>query len=569
MATEGGARRGRAWPVLGAVVVIALLLRLPVVVQPGLWCDEIFSLAMATGHSLEHPATSADPARGDYVEPVGSAPARVFRRYVESEAPPANAARVIQAVRRSDTSPPFYYLALAWWVRFAGTSDASLRLFSLACALAALPLLWSIGRDVGGVRVATIACTCFALAPPALYYSTEGRMYALTWLLGLLLAQLALALARRGPRPGIVAAWIAVASCGLLTHYFVGFVFAAVVAWLLVHGGERVGRPTVLAMVAAVGAVVAPWYAGVPASLAAWRVTGTWLDTPLTAGQLVYGVLRLGGSLVNGYGIWRGIPLTMPVQLGLLAVLAAAVVQRGVRPLVTRERQLVLLWLLACVVGPVLLDVVRHTAMSRIERYALPGLPAAMLVLALAIDHVFRPVGIAVLVGTVIAWLPGIREVAKSSPRYWEPFPAVAAELAGWTEPDDLVIVHSIPSGVIGVARYVDPATPVASWVVQLGGRTVPADAAALVAGRCRIAVVRTHDLASGPSALEEWLRGNATLVRERALYEEPGVLTRMTLVEFTREEPDGRCGRRATARRTPDASDPGTPSRPGPRSGG
>jgi hypothetical protein len=545
----------------------AAVLRIAIALQPGLWCDEVFSLAMATGHSLEHPAANADPARGDYVEPKDAVPAAEFRRYVAHDASPAGPARVIDAVRRSDTSPPFYYLALDWWLRAAGSSDAALRLFSTACALAALPLLWSLAREMGGTRVAVLAALLFTLAPPALYYSVEGRMYALTWLLGLGLARCSLTLARRGPRPDLLAAWVAIAAAGLLTHYFVGFVWLACVAWLWLYGPPRLRRTTLAAMACGVGVLLLPWYAGLPAALAAWRVTGTWLDTPLGAGQLAYGVARLAGSLVNGYGVWRGIKLTMPLQFALLGVLAIAVWRRGAAPLATPERRLALFWLAACVLGPVALDLVRHTAMSRIERYALPGLPAAMLVFALAIDHVFRPVGMAVLAGTLVAWLPGIRNVGNASPREWEPFPVIAQRLDGWTAPEDLVIVHSIPSGVIGVARYVDPRTPMASWVVQLGARTVPADAEALVTGRCRVAVVRTHDLASGQSELDTWLRAHAVLDREEVLYDEAGVRT--TITWFTRDEPDGRCARRPSAPRTPTANGSETPPPRAPRSAG
>src|SRR5688572_11583909 len=62
-------RRGRA--LFAALLLLAAVLRVWVAVQPGLWVDEIFSLAIATGHSLEHPAAVADVAEGDYVEPVG------------------------------------------------------------------------------------------------------------------------------------------------------------------------------------------------------------------------------------------------------------------------------------------------------------------------------------------------------------------------------------------------------------------------------------------------------------------------------------------------------------------
>ena len=47
---------------------VAVVLRLVLAGERGLWADELFSLAMATGHSLEHPAAEADPARGDFVE---------------------------------------------------------------------------------------------------------------------------------------------------------------------------------------------------------------------------------------------------------------------------------------------------------------------------------------------------------------------------------------------------------------------------------------------------------------------------------------------------------------------
>jgi hypothetical protein len=50
------------------VFAFCVLLRIALVDRHGLWADEFFSLAMATGHSLEHPADRADPAFGDYMD---------------------------------------------------------------------------------------------------------------------------------------------------------------------------------------------------------------------------------------------------------------------------------------------------------------------------------------------------------------------------------------------------------------------------------------------------------------------------------------------------------------------
>ncbi len=92
--TSSGYQR---WMLLG-VFVIAVALWICVAGRSGLWVDEIFSLAMATGHSLEHPAAAADPTQGDFVEPDHAVPAEEFRRYLEHDNPAASPARVIRAV---------------------------------------------------------------------------------------------------------------------------------------------------------------------------------------------------------------------------------------------------------------------------------------------------------------------------------------------------------------------------------------------------------------------------------------------------------------------------------------
>src|SRR5215216_3967520 len=132
------------WPVLLMLVLLlaGIGLRVAAAVRPGLWGDEVFSLAMASGHSLEHPASSAQPSLGDFVEPRQAQPPQVFRRYAEHDEPPAGAGRVLRAVLLSDTSPPLYYLLLNGWTRLFGTSDAALRLFSVWCGVLMLPLLW-------------------------------------------------------------------------------------------------------------------------------------------------------------------------------------------------------------------------------------------------------------------------------------------------------------------------------------------------------------------------------------------------------------------------------------------
>ena len=146
------------------------------------------------------------------------------------------------------------------------------------------------------------------------------------------------------------------------------------------------------------------------------------------------------------------------------------------------------------------------------------GLPAGLLLVAEAISRLQRKARIIFLVLIMAAWLPGIRDMFTGPARAWEPFPEVGVRISAWAEPDDVVIVHSIPSGVLGVARYVETGVPIASWVVQLQQRRVPEDLKALTAGRARVALVKIHDMGE-PSPAEAWLRENARLDNEEIMH--------------------------------------------------
>jgi hypothetical protein len=266
-----GGRGGRIAALL-AVIVLAAGLRVALLDRQGLWADEVFSLAIATGHSLEHPAAEADPARGDYVEAVTPLPASAYRRYQEHEDPPAGFHRVTRAVRLSDTNPPLYYLLLSGWTRWAGTSDAALRLFSVLWALAAMPVLWWIARRVGGEAAALPAVVLFAVSPLGLYYSVEARMYSLLMFLVVSMIALTLALASREVKPGLVGAFSVVSAAALLSHYFAAFVWIAGVGWLAMT--RRIRWAWIAGAVAITCLLVLPWYVVVPESLGRWRVTG-------------------------------------------------------------------------------------------------------------------------------------------------------------------------------------------------------------------------------------------------------------------------------------------------------
>jgi hypothetical protein len=172
------------------------------------------------------------------------------------------------------------------------------------------------------------------------------------------------------------------------------------------------------------------------------------------------------------------------------------------------------LWVLAAVLGPLAFDLLRNTNASLMTRYALAGLPAGLLLAATAISWLpWKGYAVFVLL-ILLLWVPGTRDMFAKPSRPWDPFLEVGLRLTAWAKPDDLIIVHSIPSGVLGVARYTGTSTPIVSWVVQLGSRRVPGDIEMLLVGHRRVALVKIHDLQE-PSPAEKWLRGHKKLENE------------------------------------------------------
>ena len=110
---------------LGGLILVMLVMQVGLAIRHSLWADEVFSIAMATGHSVEHPAGQADPARGDFVESDVAIPAEELRRYAAFGEPAAGLGRVLRAVRLSDTSPPLYYVLLHFWSKLWGTDRKS------------------------------------------------------------------------------------------------------------------------------------------------------------------------------------------------------------------------------------------------------------------------------------------------------------------------------------------------------------------------------------------------------------------------------------------------------------
>lgn len=175
---------------------------------------------------------------------------------------PAGIALANAAVAESHAAyPPFYYLLLKAWLLLAGDSVAAARLLSALLGTASLPVLYLLGRELFGKRVALIAIALFALSFFHIYYSQESRMYSLLVLETLMAMLLFVSLLGRDSFPRLAGFTMAVAA-GLYTHGMFVFVWLTLVALLGVFrlAGRRLRWGLLLSLLIA-AALYAPWAA--------------------------------------------------------------------------------------------------------------------------------------------------------------------------------------------------------------------------------------------------------------------------------------------------------------------
>ncbi len=161
----------------------------------------------------------------------------------------------MDAVGFSESAPPLYY-ALAWpWTQLTGTGEWGLRSLSAVAGVATIPVAYLIGTELRGRRAGLLAAALVAVNPMLLWYSQEGRAYALLTLLSAISLLYCIRALQRGRRRDFTL-WGIASGLALATHYFAVFPIAAEALWLLRRRGRASGPG--LGIVALFGLALAP-----------------------------------------------------------------------------------------------------------------------------------------------------------------------------------------------------------------------------------------------------------------------------------------------------------------------
>jgi len=268
---------------VAAVTFLAVFLRLPGIGAEGLWHDESVTFLLA---DLPYPD-------------------------------------VMEAFRSGNQAPLFPLLLRAWKAVF-GISEGALRALSALAGIAAVPLLWRLGRRLHSPGAGLWAACLLAASPMAIHYSQELRPYSALMLVVVLAALPALRVRQGGGWGAAALLGAAFAALALLHHVGTLLVFAMVAASMLPWPGRR----TAVRLVAAGVLAAAAWGAWTFASPEA-LVEGTEMHSEMQEeGPLPQRALRSLSSMTPGTELpvrnrVRSVPPQAWIALTACAVLAA------------------------------------------------------------------------------------------------------------------------------------------------------------------------------------------------------------------------------------------------------
>ena len=215
-----GAERGGGalWP-LYLILAAGAALRLSTLGLQSLWYDEAFTAVHVFGGSFAH---------------------------------------MLSQLPRTENTPPLWYL-LEWVViQLLGNGAVALRLLSALAGIALIGVMWAVGQQLYGRRVAILAAALTAASPLFLWYSQEARAYSLYTLM-VALAFLAFLRADARPTAGRIGAFAAAGALALMTHYFAVFLLVPM-ALYLIRSRARLASPApiALAVIGLTGAALLP-----------------------------------------------------------------------------------------------------------------------------------------------------------------------------------------------------------------------------------------------------------------------------------------------------------------------
>lgn len=368
---EAAPRRTPAW-VWGllCVLLVAAVSRFALLDVKSLWWDEFISLGQSTGNYRGSESLQALWTDDQFISlplprvtdpDAASGWAKTWQRW------------------RLEVHPPLYYVVLRIWRQVFGPSDFAARGLSALASVAAVGLIFYLGRLLFDPATALWAAALMAVSGVQVLYAMEVRSYALLVFVGVGAAILLVRLERRPNWGNAIGLALCVAALAL-THYLS---FGAIVA-MVVYAAMRLRS-------VALGRAAAAFFAAALIFLVIWG-PGMWSQRQVTdlgdfvrtdeADHVLLTLYRVCVVPVRIFLLTEGRPPPATVLFGAVYLVPALMLRT--RP------QLLLpwLWLVGTVGFVAALDMVRSSRQLDWPRYTLlAGIGLYLVVPAMAQAH--------------------------------------------------------------------------------------------------------------------------------------------------------------------------------------
>lgn len=313
---------------------------------------------------------------------------------------------------RYDVHPPFHAIVLWVWYRLFDSSALVTRLLSLFLAIGGLVTFKLLGLRLFGKRVTILAFMMAAFSPLMIYYSADGRMYALTFFLASFSALAFWEYVHHDSHKALDA-WFFTSLALVMTHLTGALVIFAQGGYLFF---KKDGRPVFWALFTRFLAMAGLFFVwAIPAGMHKIQMlSGEW--------QFNSGIDTVPVHEALSHWLWI---IPNPPTRTLVAVLAGLLIIGGIlrhskrKPFVNiSDKGVFLLWWLLAVTLPFML-----TGMTVTPRYLAAAAPALFLLIAFGYLNIVRRKWYAVLLAAgliVFMTFPGIAALLSMRSYSWD-----------------------------------------------------------------------------------------------------------------------------------------------------
>ena len=396
--------------VLLAILAAAAALRVVDLGRTSLWLDEYFSLECSSGWGRSDARAAGSSVPTPDMTAIASA-----RPWTT----------VWSAVEADENHPPLYFIVLRGWRELFGDSAVAVRSLSVLAGVAAVGLIFAVGRESFGFSAGLWSAAVMAFAAPEIQKSREARSYMLLTAVALLAWLMVVRIERRGPATRRFLTLAAAAAAMPLLHYLALPTLLAMVVYVLARVRDDRRREALGALVCGLTCFAAVWLPAAMKQHAAMLNDTLWLSDPAASHALA----TLGRLMT-----WPVRMLFIPAEadlgiaaLGSVAIFLPALAFFGSRFKATGRRAagrepllLAWLWLVCPLLVLLLIDAFTGRRTLNYPRYAVISAPGLYVLLGAMASRI-RRVGWVIPASAALAGLLSLQSTFAPSLPDWRP----------------------------------------------------------------------------------------------------------------------------------------------------